>query len=78
MKQNFTIETEFEALKRASGKSGLEKLTVVSENHYDEEADENFTGMLPSYQVIKNIVNYARSLEVLKPATAPPLFLVRN
>ncbi|HSV75411.1 MAG TPA: hypothetical protein VLH37_00105 [Bacteroidales bacterium] len=78
MKQNFTIETEFEDLQKASEKTGHEKLVVVSESHPDEEADENFNGMLPSYQVIQNIVNYARSLEVLKPATAPPLFFVKN
>jgi hypothetical protein len=32
----------------------------------------------PDPQIIKNIVNYARSLEVLKPATGAAMFLIQN
>lgn len=33
---------------------------------------------IPDPQIIKNIVNYARSLDVLKPATGAAMFLIQN
>jgi hypothetical protein len=33
---------------------------------------------LPDPQIINNILNYARSLEVLKPATGAAMFFINN
>ena len=33
---------------------------------------------IPDPQIIKNILNYARSLEVMKPATGAAMFLINN
>jgi hypothetical protein len=36
------------------------------------------TADLPDPQIISNILNYARSLEVLKPATGAAMFFINN
>jgi|GEM_PF-3043597 len=36
------------------------------------------TADLPDSQIIRNIINYARALDVLKPATGAALFVVNN
>lgn len=33
---------------------------------------------LPDAQIISNILNYARALDVLKPATGATMFLIKN
>ncbi|MEE4177564.1 MAG: hypothetical protein V2I46_08640 [Bacteroides sp.] len=33
---------------------------------------------LPDPQILRNILNYARSLEVMKPATGAAMFLINN
>ena len=33
---------------------------------------------IPDPQIVKNILNYARSLEVMKPTTGAALFLINN
>jgi len=78
MKQIFTIETELEALLKAPVKTGMGKVSVVSDTMQDEVAIDLLESLEPGPQVIQNILNYARSLEILKPATAEPLIFVKN
>ncbi|HSV87592.1 MAG TPA: hypothetical protein VLH61_03030 [Bacteroidales bacterium] len=80
MKQFFTIEAELEAIKRASDIIDLEKEVAFSDslNDIDYEFFEPLESLSPDPLVIQNIVNYARSLEVLKPSTATPMFILKN
>lgn len=53
-----------------------EELTSRS-NLYSASRKETIAD-LPDPQIIRNILNYARSLEVMKPATGAAMFLINN
>lgn len=81
MKHLFTIEKELTMFVKAFPELNVSaffadepELTseAISANRNEPPAD------IPDPQIIRNIINYARSLEVLKPATGAAMFLTQN
>lgn len=81
MDHNFTKERDFRMF--ASEYSGNYTALFCSEEVPQIDHWVGKTGILlpydyPDPQIVRNILNYALSLEVLKPATGPALFLLKN
>lgn len=81
MKHFFTKERELTMFVNAFPEFNVsalftEEITSKVVNH---SVRRNKAGAdLPDPQIISNILNYARSLEVLKPATGAAMFLINN
>ncbi len=73
MKQFRTIEEELMMITK--------NLSCLSSSEKDELSSGKSAGReapLPGRHVIRNILNYSRSLEVLKKSSGSPLFLIKN
>jgi hypothetical protein len=83
MKQFNTLENEIMMFVEPNNGSAakhkfscLLKHSEATEEHFLQEESKPSTK--PGSQVIRNILNYARSLEVLKPKTGEAHFLIGN
>lgn len=81
MNMNSTKEKDFRM--HAKAYTGNHTALIFAEelpqnNVYNSSDSDQDDACLPDKQIIGNILNYARSLEVLKPAAGPAMFLLKN
>ncbi len=81
MNHNFTKEREFKMY--AGEYLGNHTAMFFAEEvpQFDDlngRAGIRMPDAIPDPQIVRNILNYSRSLEVLKPTAGPALFLLKN
>lgn len=81
MKQFFTKQNELSMFVNALPGNHVPALfadEVPSEMSQRSASRKEIMTDLPDPQIVRNILNYARSLEVMKPATGAAMFLINN